>query len=38
MIMSKVSRDGAGWTFKAIGERAQGRSVADLIAPAAAVL
>lgn len=38
MIMSKVSRDGAGWTFKAVGERANGRSVMDLLAPAARVL
>jgi tellurium resistance protein TerZ len=38
MIMSKVSRDGAGWTFKAIGERANGRSVMDLLAPAAQAL
>ena len=38
MIMAKVSRDGAGWTFKAIGERANGRTVADLVAPAARTL
>jgi len=38
MIMSKVSRDGAGWTFKAVGERANGRSVMDLLQPAARVL
>jgi tellurium resistance protein TerZ len=38
MIMSKVSRDGAGWTFKAVGERANGRSVMDLLGPAARVL
>jgi len=38
MIMSKVSREGAGWSFKAIGERANGRSVMDLLAPAARVL
>jgi len=38
MIMAKVSRDGAGWTFKAIGDRATGRTVKDLVAPAAAVL
>lgn len=38
MIMSKVSRDGNGWTFKAVGERANGRSVMDLLAPAARVL
>jgi tellurium resistance protein TerZ len=38
MIMSKVSRDGAGWSFKAVGERANGRSVMDLLAPAAQAL
>ncbi|MHA7177290.1 TerD family protein [Arthrobacter sp. Sr24] len=35
MIMSKVSREGAGWTFTAIGERANGRTAMDLIQPAA---
>jgi len=34
MIMAKVSREGAGWNFTAIGDRANGRSVGDLI-PAA---
>lgn len=38
MIMAKVSREGAGWKFTAIGERANGRSVRDLLAPAARVL
>jgi tellurium resistance protein TerZ len=38
MIMSKVSRDGAGWTFKAVGERATGRSAMDLLTAAAKVL
>ena len=38
MIMSKVSREGNGWTFKAIGERANGRSVMDLLGPAAQAL
>lgn len=38
MIMAKVSRDGAGWTFKAIGDRATGRTVVDLIPHAARVL
>lgn len=38
MIMAKVSRDGAGWTFKAIGDRASGRTVADLVPHAARVL
>ncbi|TFB98701.1 TerD family protein [Cryobacterium adonitolivorans] len=38
MIMSKVSRDGTGWTFKAIGERATGRSAMDLLTAAAKVL
>lgn len=35
MVMSKISRDGAGWKFQAIGNRATGRTVADLVAPAA---
>ncbi|RFA07976.1 stress protein [Subtercola boreus] len=38
MIMSKVSREGAGWSFKAIGNRANGRSVMDLLTPAAQAL
>ncbi|WP_104164060.1 TerD family protein [Cryobacterium sp. N22] len=38
MIMSKVSRDGNGWTFKAIGERATGRSAMDLLTAAAKAL
>lgn len=38
MIMAKVSRDGSGWSFAAIGERANGRSAMDLIAPAASSL
>lgn len=38
MIMSKVSRDGDGWTFKAIGERATGRSAMDLLTASAKVL
>ncbi|PYI66829.1 stress protein [Arthrobacter livingstonensis] len=38
MIMAKVSREGSGWSFKAIGERANGRTVMDLIQPAAASL
>jgi tellurium resistance protein TerZ len=38
MIMAKVSRQGGGWTFQAIGERAAGRTVKDLIDPAARVL
>ena len=35
MIMSKVSREGTGWKFTAIGNRANGRTVMDLIQPAA---
>ena len=35
MIMSKVSREGTGWKFTAIGNRANGRTVMDLIEPAA---
>lgn len=38
MIMAKVSREGSGWSFKAIGDRANGRTVMDLIQPAAATL
>jgi tellurium resistance protein TerZ len=38
MVMAKVSRSGAGWTFTAIGERANGRTVQDLVGPAAAAL
>ena len=38
MIMSKVSREGTGWKFTAIGERANGRTVMDLIQPAASAL
>lgn len=38
MIISKVARQGSGWTFTAIGTRADGRTVRDLLAPAAEVL
>lgn len=38
MIMAKVSREGTGWSFKAIGEKANGRHVGELIAPATAAL
>jgi tellurium resistance protein TerZ len=38
MIMAKVSRQGTGWSFQAIGERAMGKTVKDLVAPAARVL
>jgi len=38
LIMAKVSRQGGGWTFQAIGERATGRTVKDLVGPAARVL
>ncbi len=38
MIMAKVSRDGSDWSFKAIGDRANGRTAMDLIQPAAAAL
>lgn len=34
MVMSKISRQGDGWTFQAIGEKAHGKTVNDLIAPA----
>lgn len=38
MILSKVSREGTGWSFKAVGERANGRSVMELLTPASRVL
>ncbi|ROQ40944.1 tellurium resistance protein TerZ [Frondihabitans sp. PhB188] len=38
MIMAKVSREGSGWAFTAIGNRATGRSVLDLVDPAAQAL
>lgn len=38
MVMAKVSREGAGWSFKAIGDRAQGRTVVDMAAAAAGAL
>jgi tellurium resistance protein TerZ len=38
MVMAKVARDASGWTFTAIGERANGRTVLDLVAPAAHAL
>ncbi|UWX97780.1 TerD family protein [Arthrobacter zhaoxinii] len=38
MVMAKVGREGSGWSFKAIGERAQGRTVKDLIPTAARTL
>lgn len=38
MIMAKVFRDGTGWSFQAIGNRATGRTVMDLLQPAAASL
>lgn len=36
-ILASIKRDGGKWTFKALGERAGGRTVRDL-APAAAAL
>lgn len=38
MIMAKVSREDGGWKFTALGERANGRTVMDLVQPAAATL
>ena len=38
MIMAKVSRQGSGWTFHAVGERATGKTVMDLVTPASRVL
>jgi tellurium resistance protein TerZ len=36
--MAKLSREGAGWKFTAIGQPANGRTVGDLVGPSAAVL
>ncbi|PYI40006.1 stress protein [Arthrobacter psychrolactophilus] len=38
MVMAKVSREGAGWQFTAIGNRANGRTAMDLIPDAATTL
>lgn len=38
MVMAKVSREGAGWQFTAIGNRANGRTAMDLISDAASTL
>lgn len=38
MIMAKVSREGTGWNFTAIGNRASGRTAGDLIQPSASAL
>ena len=38
MIMAKVSRSGSSWSFTAIGNRANGRSVRDLLIPASLAL
>ena len=38
MIMAKLSREGATWKFTAVGQPANGRTVGDLVGPAAAVL
>lgn len=38
MVMAKVSRSGNGWSFKAIGDRATGRTAGDLVPHAAAAL
>lgn len=38
MVMAKVSREGSGWQFTAIGNRANGRTAMDLIADAATTL
>ena len=35
MVMAKVTRVGTGWTFTAIGERANGRTALDLVVTAA---
>ncbi|ROS62614.1 tellurium resistance protein TerZ [Frigoribacterium sp. PhB160] len=38
MVMAKVSRGADGWSFTAIGERANGRAVPDLVGPASQAL
>lgn len=38
MIMAKVARQGGSWSFTALGVRANGRTVLDLVGPAAQVL
>lgn len=38
LILASLSRNGGQWDFKAIGERAGGRTVNDLSAPARAVI
>jgi tellurium resistance protein TerZ len=38
MIMAKVSRSNGGWIFQAVGERAMGKTVADLIPAASKAL
>jgi tellurium resistance protein TerZ len=38
IILASLSRGGGAWTFKALGERAGGRTVHDLVRPAAALI
>lgn len=38
IILASVSRHGGEWTFKAIGERAAGRTVHDLVSPIVALI
>jgi tellurium resistance protein TerZ len=38
MVMAKLSREAAGWTFKAIGAAANGKTAYDVLHPAASVL
>jgi len=38
MVMAKVSRSNGGWIFQAVGERAMGKTVADLIPAASKAL
>ncbi|QHC57202.1 TerD family protein [Rathayibacter sp. VKM Ac-2760] len=37
-IMAKLVRDGSGWSMQAIGERAQGRTIRDLLPAVARIL
>ncbi|GGD56168.1 TerD family protein [Croceicoccus mobilis] len=38
IILASLTRAGGDWTFKALGERAGGRTVHDLVSPSAALI
>lgn len=38
IILASLKREGGDWTFKALGERAGGRTVQDLVKPAALLI